>query len=68
MAHNGKESQFLTSDFDGDNEEHNRQSGDYSRSEHSNQYDSDEDGNRKTHPESSFISQQWPQTYRYMPI
>ncbi|QCD97035.1 solute carrier family 32 [Vigna unguiculata] len=64
MAHNGKESQFLTSDFDGDNEEHNRQSGDYSRSEHSNQYDSDEDGNRKTHPESSFISQQWPQTYR----
>ncbi|XP_047177135.1 amino acid transporter AVT1A-like, partial [Vigna umbellata] len=64
MAHNRRDSESFMDDFDGDdNEEHNTQSADY-RSEHSNQCDSDEEGHRKTHPESSFISQQWPQTYR----
>jgi len=57
---NERDSHFLVDNFNEDvNEEH-----DY-RSENSNQCDTDDEGNHRTHPQSSFISQQWPQTYRY---
>ncbi|CAJ1914851.1 unnamed protein product [Sphenostylis stenocarpa] len=48
-------------DEDANEEHHDIENVDY---ETSNQYDSDNEGNRRAFPQSSFVSQQWPQTYR----
>jgi len=62
---NERETHFFVDNFnEGVSEEHNTEAADY-MSENSNQCDTDDEGNRRTHPQPSFISQQWPQTYRY---
>ncbi|XP_068475132.1 amino acid transporter AVT1A-like [Phaseolus vulgaris] len=61
---NERETHFFVDNFnEGVSEEHNTEAADY-MSENSNQCDTDDEGNRRTHPQPSFISQQWPQTYR----